>query len=241
VSSGGGEMKGFVFSITFIIVFSSLLISIPTGLQGVGTEPELIVPVDPRLLVGFDEQTNYSKDDYVMSGVQYVYEYSMVDRDWYASTISLVTPYLRIGQKYTYFLWLGYIDNCRFILDNGTDRGTTLTTTVIDGDAEDGVVRYSLLFESSGNDAGAYVLYWNTTNYDNSSHAWDNDALEIVHGIGISNRASNDVLSLLIGLMFLSLPDVPVLVNLLLATPIWAAVIFFLFWAITRRVPFLGG
>ena len=44
------EYKGFVFAIIFIIIFAGLLASVPVDLQGQGTDPDILTPVDPALV-----------------------------------------------------------------------------------------------------------------------------------------------------------------------------------------------
>jgi len=41
--------------------------------------------------------------------------------------------------------------------------------------------------------------------------------------------------------LFFQLPDVPFLINLLLATPLWACIIYLIWWFIISMIPFLGG
>lgn len=234
----GGEMRGFVFSITFILVFSTLLSSIPAGLQGIGSSVDPLIPVDPKLLVGFDETENWTKSDY--TGVVPTYSYSLGERTWSTLWADLADDEFYIAALVYWWIIFTGTEPCKFISPNGTSRGTGLSIDEIEGDAEGGSVRYSMLFTTTGNDAGAFVVFWNTTLYADPQDAHDNDVLNLLHGVGFSTTATNDIGSLLVGLLFLQIPDVPVLVNMFLAIPIWACIIFVLWFVIKEMIPFLG-
>ena len=165
------------------------------------------------------------------------YEYELNSRDWIAVTdgsgLSLAAKILSFG------FWLGHLDSCKFVSDSGTDRGTTLLFTEITTDATDGAVRYSLQHTVTGDDAGAFVTYWNITEYATATLAWASDELYLLHGIGIGGSATNNIGALLVGLLTLSLPDVPVLVNLFLAVPIWACIVYVLWYVIKEMIPFV--
>lgn len=236
--ASGGEMRGFVFCVTYLIVFSALLSSIPAGLQGVGTDVETLFPIDPSLTTGFSDYQNWTRAAYTGAGGWYYYDYSLDSKGWYSATedslIEIVRKIYTLG-----FLWLGQIDPCKFISPDGTDRGIDLALTTINSDADEGAVRYDLESYLNGQSAGSLVVYWNTTKYDNSTHAWDNHELYLLHGVGIDSSATNNVAALLVGLLFFQLPDIPPLVNAVLATPTWACVIFVLWFVIKEMIPFI--
>ena len=235
----GGEMRGFVFCITFIIVFSALLSSVPAGLQGVGADPDIFIPVDPSMLVGFDEKENFTKSAF--TGTPKTYAYTLNNRDWSILWVDLADDEFYISALvYVWIFWLGGTDPCKFIGPDGTDYDTGISIDDIEADATNGFVRYSLLFITTGHDAGSFIAYWNTTLYTDPQDAHDNDVLQLAHGVGFSNSATNDIGALLIGLLTLSLPDVPALVNFLLATPMWSCIIFVLWYVIKSMIPFLG-
>ena len=234
----GGEMRGFVFSIVFIIVFSTLLSSIPVGLEGVGSSPDTVIPIDPSQLAGFDEVQNYSKSAF--TGTPKTYPYTLGNYDWNCLWADLTDDYFAVAALvYVWIFWLGNTDPVKFSSPDGIDRGTDLAVSEIAQDAENGVVRYSMLFTKSGEGAGSFVVYWNITQYTDPQDAMDNDVLYLLHGIGFSNTATTDIGSLLVGLLFLQLPDVPVLVNMFLAVPIWACIVFVLWFVIKEMIPFV--
>ena len=232
------EMRGFVFAIVFIVIFSTLLSTVPTGLQGVGTDPDTIIPVDPILLTGFDEFENWTKSDY--TGLVPTYSYSLGGRTWATLWADLADDYFAIAAFTYWWIILTGSEPCKFTSPNGTNRGTELSIDEIEGDAEDGSVKYKMLFTTTGNDAGSFVVFWNTTLYADPQDAHDNDVLNLLHGVGFSTSATNDIGALLVGLLFLQLPDVPVLVNMFLAVPIWACIIYVLWFVIKEMIPFLG-
>jgi len=227
------EMRGFVFSLIFIIVFAGLLSSIPTGLQGAGETIEAIIPVDPNLLSGFSAAENYTRED--------IYEYKLPvadGRDWIfvsdADSMSLAAKVFTLG-----ILWLGHLAGCRFVADGGTNRGPDLSLADVQTDSEDGAVKYSLIFTTSGESAGSFIVYWNTSEYANVVAAWAVDEVELLHGLGFDETATNNIGALIISLLLLQLPDVPVLINLLLATPIWACIVYVLWYVIKEMIPFV--
>lgn len=232
----GGEMHGFVWSITFIIVFSALLTSIPVGLQGQGGTADELLPVDPNLIANFSESVDFTRTDF--TGTPLYYDYDLGGYKWrcyyQSQTFWLVRKVLIAG-----ILWLGGVKNIEFVLDNGTNRGRYLTFTEIDSDDDDGTIRYDLQYLDTGNEAGKFIFSWNTSLYTDSEDAWDNDVLYLLHGIGLGVSATSNIGFLLISLLFLQLPDCPVLVNALIATPIWACILYVLWYVIKEMIPFV--
>lgn len=230
-------MRGFVFAVCFIIVFSALLGSIPVGLQGVGETVQPVIPVDPSILTDFTDHENYNKTDFTETLGIFYYEYNLANRDWIAATDEI--DFELAAKVYFFFLWLGQVDYCKFTSPDGVERGTVLSFVDIDSDADDGAVRYSMQFSTSGAAAGAFVCYWNTTTYSNSSLAWDAAELYMLHGVGIESTATNDIGALIISLLLLQLPEVPTLVNVFLAVPIWACIVYVLWFIIKEMIPFV--
>ena len=231
----GGEMRGFVFSLIFIIVFSTLLSSIPAGLEGPGTSPDMVAPIDPSLLTGFSDMNNWTRASYSA----YSYEYDdLGGRDWVSITDD-IELYIFAKVKILGFLWLGGTDQCKFTSAEGVDRGDTLSFAEIDTDDTDGTHRYDLRYTDSGDSAGKLVVWWNVTAYPDIDDAWNNNALNLLHGMGISETATANVGALIVGLLFLQLPDVPVLVNMFLAVPIWACIVFVIWFIVKEMIPFV--
>ena len=229
------EMGGFVFSLIFIIVFSTLLSSIPVGLQGIGASPDTVIPVDPSLVTGFSETENYTKAAYTLG----LYEYSLGGRDWMAGHNDVVEVFLFAKIKILGILWLGATDQCKFISSDGVDRGETLTLTEMDTDDTDGSHRYDLKYIDSGDSAGKLVVYWNVTEYPAIADAWTAGDLHLLHGMGIEDTATANIGALIVSLLLIQLPDVPVLVNMFLAVPIWACIVFVLWFIIKEMIPFV--
>ena len=231
----GGEMRGFVFSIIFIIVFSTLLNSVPVGLQGTGASPDMVIPVDPSLITGFSDTENWTRAAYTLG----FYDYDAFGgRDW---TTGHDDTDLGIFAKIKFLgaLWFGAMDICKFVSSEGVDRGPYLSLTEMDTDDTDGTHRYDLKYVDSGDSAGKLVVYWNTTAYPAIADAWTAGDLHLLHGMGIEATATTNIGALIVSLLLLQLPDVPVLVNLLLATPIWACIIFVLWFIIKEMIPFV--
>ena len=232
----GDEQYAFVFSVTFIIIFSALLVTIPADFQGRGSTPNAINPVNPNLLTDFTASETFNASDFVPYLTLEIYEYSLASRNWICGTDG--TSFDLNAKIYWFGLWLGQLDPVRFIAPNGEDRSLSISLTEIENDAEDGVAVYDLIYVTGGTDAGGFICYWNITLYATPSDAWDNSVLYLTHGVGIV--VNTDIVPLLIGLLFLQLPDVPLLINMLLIIPVWASIIFVLWYIIKEMIPFLG-
>ncbi len=231
------EQRTFVFAVTFIIVFSALIGSIPVDFQGQGGTAETVIPVNPNLLTDFAHTEEFDKTDFSGSLVlSHVYDLPLVDGitfecQYYDNEFFIGAHALFLG------IWLGGVNWANFISDNGTNHGLEVSFSDLENDADDGVVRYTLRYDDSGLSAGGFLFWWNTTTYSDPSDAWDNDNLLLLHGVGLT--ANTDIASLLLALMFLQLPEVPTVVNVLIITPIWASIIFVLWFIIKEMIPFL--
>ena len=234
------EMRGFVFAVIFIVAFGTILSSIPAGFQGTEASPDTVVPLDPALITGFAETTSYQKANFTAGSYEYPESGDFGGFDWICvtddSSFSLARKIKFLG-----FFWFGQLDGCEFVAPDGTNRGTTLTFTEIATDAEDGAVRYSMDLIFSGDSAGSFVIYWNITAYPAIADAWTADELYLLHGLGLDDLATNNIGALIVSFLFFHLPDVPILVNLFLALPIWAGIAYILWFLITSMIPFIGG
>lgn len=237
----GSEIYGFTFSIVFILLFTGFLVAIPTDLYGEGSDPDVITPLSPSLLTGFESSQNFTglSGDFVPIGVSYFFEYSLGGYTWLCDYF--IGLGFTLGSKILYFgLWLGQLDSCNFIAPDNGNRGGYLSFAEIDEDLDaEGSVIYTLQSIGSGTARGYLVLGYNITTYSDSEDAFDNDELYFLHGIGVSETAPMDAVSLLISLLLLQLPDCPPLINLLLASPIYACVIFLIWFLIKETIPFV--
>jgi len=231
------EQYGFVFAVSYILLFSVIVATIPAGLQGVGETPDMVTPLDPTLVSGFSESETYGKANltgfgqyvYVLGGFEWVFSH-------YVGTFQLGAKVLIGG-----VLWLGQLDSAEFISSEGVNRGYVLSITEIAEDATDGNIRYSLRSLGSGNSLGGFVVYWNTTTYSSPSDAWTAEELFLLHGLGIEETAIINVGSLLLDLLFLQLPEVPFLISVITIGPLWASIIYIMWFIFVNMVPFLGG
>ena len=229
------EQKGFIVGVVFILIFAGLVATIPSDLQGQELNPDLVTPIRPGLITDFSSIEDWNMTDLSAYG-QYVY--SLNSRDWvfsyYAGTIQLGAKVLIGG-----VLWLGQLDSCEFISPTGKNRGNVLSYIEIEEDADNGTVRYELRYIVDGTTAGGFVVYWDTNSYDSLFDALTADDTYFLHGVGIIETSTIDVTALIIGLLLLQLPDVPPLINLLLATPIYASFVFILWFIIKETMPFV--
>lgn len=228
------ELKGFVFALTFIVLFSAFIGSIPAGLQGTGATPDTLVNVNPDLTSGFAYSTNYSISNFTTG----IYEYELNSRDWIA--LADGTHY-ELARK-VYLLgtfWLGQIEGYKFVSKEGSDRGTELTYVEMTSDSSDGQSSYNIISTSSGNSGGTLICYWDTGTYDNATEAYTAGELWFVHGIGIVDSIGADILPLMIQLLTLSIPDVPVLLGIMLAIIPYSSILFLIWFIIKETLPFV--
>ena len=230
------EQRGFVFGVSFILIFATLLSTIPVDFQGVDTSPDMVIPVDPLLVTGFAETENWTKSAIDGFGN---YAYDLGGNSWVFFSSSGV--YYQLGSKVLIggVLWLGQLDSCKFISEEGLDRGGALDIVEIAEDATDGVVRYNLQSIGGGNSKGGFVLYWNTTTHTDPLDAYNADVLYFLHGIGLGESATANIGALLVSLLFFQIPEVPLLVNMFIAIPIWASIVYVLWFIIKEMIPFV--
>lgn len=237
------EQYAFVFSVVYILLFSGFTAAIPVDLQGnENTEVNLPVPVDPSLLGGYSDYENFSKAAF--SGVSAKYYYypdsgNLGGYNWECS-FGVVADSFKVGAL-IYFLnivWLGAVDWAEFTNTNGTNYGTSISFSDIDNDQQEGAAKYTMIFSESGKSAGDFFIYYNSTTYSDSEDAWDNGAIYFVHGVGLTT--DTNIASLLLALLFFQLPDMPTLINLMIVAPIWACVVFDIWYIITKMIPLLG-
>ena len=238
VRVASSEHYGFVFAVSFILLFSALTITIPENLQGQGGTGDIMAPINPNLISDFSEDENFTKSAF--TGILTLYIYYDLGDNTFECDFSTVSKEFFVAKHVLFFsLWLGGLSFYKFVSENGTNRGNTISFTEIETDAIDGAVRYNLLNEDDGTSGGGFVFYWNTTLYADPEDAWDNDVLNLLHGIGMT--ADTNIASLLVALLFLQLPDVPFLISILIATPLYASIAYILWFIIINMIPFLGG
>ena len=228
------EQRTFVFAVTFIILFSALVVSIPTDLLGADESPSELSAIDPSFVTDFSDSETFQKSDFEAN----LYWYPAILGGYYFFCAFItITASFYIGAKVLWFgLWLGALSACDWTNIDGIKNDGALSFADIDSNAENGLSKYTLNFEE-GTYAGTFLFYWNITAYSDSEDAWDNDELYLLHGVGVESNP--DVVALLISLLFLQLPDCPVLINALLATPIWACVIYLIWFIIKESLPFV--
>lgn len=236
------ELRGFIFAVTFVILFSGLVVSVPSDLYGAGDVADIPTPVDPVIVGGFNETETWNKTDMSAVVVGLSYEYNLNSKDWICTKYTIGDSGFELGSKALWFgLWFGALDYVYFVDANGTDEGQTVTLDDIEEDAEEGTARYDMYYYVNGNHAGSMLFSWNTTLYSDPSNAWGNSTLYVLHGTGFGNNAPMDITTLVLSFLSLQLPDCPVLINLILVTPVWACLAYIIWWIIISMIPFLGG
>ena len=225
------EMRGFVFAIMFLVIYGALLSSMPAGFTDSSFDDPAMENFDPALLGGFGDTETYNQSSFSSLGPLLYYDYSI--GGYYFRNGYLAASGFIIGSKVLFFgLWLGELELLSFSFA-GADRGTVLNFTDIDQDAINGQVRYNT--QPLG---GGVVFAWDLDEYADSETAWDADELQILHGVGANEQAPTNVLGLLLGLLTLSIPDIPLLVQAFIVTPIYASVLYLAWFIIKEVIPF---
>lgn len=228
------EMRGFVFSLIFIVVFAGLLIAVPIGLNGAGTTPEELTPLDPNFVLGYANTENFSTSDFSSGGLlRLEYQYVLNSATW-------IMVFYEPAGPFTLYIatWFSY-EFMNFVSLDSTTQTDELNFYDINDNAVNGQVVFKLISVTTGKSHGELVIWWNTTLYTGASDAWNNNALYFVHGQGFDEGATSDMGALLLNLLTLQLPNVPILVNLLLATPIWATMIYVIWYVVKEMIPFV--
>ncbi len=219
------EMKTFAFAVSFLLIYSAFLSTVPPGLLTDTYENPILSNLDPQLLVGFDSSVQYNSTTYTAN----YYSYELGGYEW--ATWESVTSY-KLGVKAIVFgIWIDTAINW-FINSEEEYRGTELTFVIMQEDSTNGTVRYTT---SNRFVTSAVVFYWNTNDYTYAWEAWGNDSLQVVHGIGASAEAPQNALSLVLGMLSFSIPGIPFLLQVLLSSPIYASIMY-LIWFLIKEV-----
>jgi hypothetical protein len=81
---------------------------------------------------------------------------------------------------------------------------------------------------------------YNTTAYDNCTHAYENDALGIWLGINFDQvNTQYNAWNLIQLILFFQMPDVHPMINMIIAIPIWITIAYLVFTLITKLIPFI--
>ena len=234
-------MYGFVFAVTYILVFSALVVSIPADLQGQGGFATVPTPVDPALVANFTASTSYSESDFSAGAILDYYYYDLGVYTWEAQYT--MTGHFQFDKHLLWYgIWLGAVDWCTLtsVYDGAEYTTFELTLTDIEADSQDGTASYDAVLEDSGNTAGRYIFWYNDTTYDNTTEAWDNDGLTIIHGLGFEETTGGEnMMLLLLQVLFLQIPDVPTSLNALIVAPTWACIVYLIWFIIKESMPFV--
>lgn len=223
------EMKTFAFVVSFLLIYSAFLSTVPPGLLVDTYENPIIADVNPQLLVGFNESVQYNSTSYTGN----YYGYELGGYEW--ASWESVTSYKMGVKAIVWAIWVSTALN-DFVNEEGENRGTELTFVEMQEDSDNGTVRYDAVnrFVSSG-----VVFYWNTNDYTYAWEAWGNDSLQVIHGIGASAESPQNALSLVLGMLTFSIPGIPFLLQVLLSSPIYASILYLIWFFIKEVIPFL--
>ena len=233
-------MKAFTFLITTVLLYGFFLTTMPTAFLGAGTDVDTLEPmtsIDPTLVTGFGDYENWTPAAYTEQGGT-AYTYTIDPNDFVSFEGGTA---LTVTRKVYYFgaIWLGQYDAMVFIAQDGGDRGTSLSFAEIEADDTNGTVRYDLQSYTSGKSYGVFALQWNITAYATLGLAWTAQEVDLVHGVGYENTAPANALNLVLGLITFTLPDVPKMIQVILASPIYAPGIYLIWFLIKESMPFV--
>ena len=234
-------MKGFMFSVIFIIMFSALLVSVPTGLLGLGSTPDELNAINPSLVSDFSSSVSFDPTDFSVGTYSNYYEYELgTGVYWVCKNYFGTDRFISVSREIRYAgFWFGGEERTDCKLNATTTRVGGVFFSEIEEDATDGFVRYDLFFQSDGNSAGGLVIYWNSSAYSDPEDAWDANELYILHGQGLTSSGAINIGSVLLSLLTLQLPNVPVLVGFIIASPLYACVVFLIWFIIKETLPFV--
>jgi len=89
-----------------------------------------------------------------------------------------------------------------------------------------------------------YYIYvsFNITEYSSLLDAWNNHEIEIMIGVRLEETlAKFNAWSLIGSLLTFSMPQIHPVLNMIIAIPIWACIIYLLYRLILLAIPFVGG
>jgi len=140
-----------------------------------------------------------------------------------------------------WWIFYTYIGDMTWITTSGKEMGTSLEAADVETywDTDTNTTKFYLK-----DDAVSIVCYfsYNTTLYNNVTHAWSNDALEWLTGIDFDQTNTTFSAWGLIGmLLFFQLPDIHPALNMLLALPCWICIAYLVYRLILLAIPFVGG
>lgn len=223
------ELRTFTVVVSFLLIYSAFLGSAPVGLFSSTYDNPVVSGLNAQYLTGFDAYVQYDYSNYTGDA----FSYSLGEYDW--QTVSASGTNFRVGVKvYIWIIWVG-TDWSDFSLDSES-RGDTLTLVEINSDADNGTVRYTAICTAA---TTGVVFSWNTNDYTYAWDAWGNDSLYVTHGIGVSEFAPQNALSIVLGMLTFSIPDIPPLLQLLFNSPIYAGSIYLLWFFVKEVIPFL--
>ncbi len=221
------EMKTFAFVVSFLLIYSAFLSTVPPGLLTDTYDDPTLTEIDPQLVVGFGSYVQYDLTNYTAGE----FSYSLGGFEWNVWDLGGVT----LGTKVIIFIWID-TNWVEFILESGESRGVGVFWATVQADADNGTTRYTLVNNAI---TSGMVLYWNPNDYTYCWDAWGNDSLYIIHGVGASDESPQNALSLVLGMLTFSIPGIPFLLQVLLSSPIYASILYLIWFLIKEVIPFL--
>lgn len=142
---------------------------------------------------------------------------------------------------HVYYQWVIFpADHNMIFKYKGSDRGTVLTDTDLDADmGSDGEATYQI---SCDHLAFYTSLGYNTTIYNNATHAWDHHGIYVFAGIDFDQVNTGLNAWNIIGMiLFFQMPDVHPAINAIIAVPLWIAIAYLAYVLILKAIPFVSG
>ena len=222
------EMKNFAVVVSVLLIYSALLGTMPAGFMTATYETPELADIDPQLIVGFENYVTMNSTNFTAGGVDY-------DFGGHGWTAQVINGIFSLFYRTQFLIFIPVYTGTTLTFES-FDRGDFLTWETIYTDSEDGLARYTAKCPQL---TSGLVFTWNTTDYTYPWDAWGNGSLIIVHGVGANiANAPLDVLSLLLAMLTYSVADIPPLLQVLLNSPIYASVLFLVWFIIKEVIPF---
>jgi hypothetical protein len=244
---GIDESRPFIMSFTFMVVYILLLSQIPVELyvHSYTQHDYNIPPYFEGLDVGvYSLSHNFTINDATTTQILgiTIYDWSLGGFDWRLLT-DVNYNYMMIGKRNMFGIFLISTDYLDFIGESGNNRDTELYRREMNLDytGDESWVHYRMSLEAQPEVGCDIYLGFNTTLYNSPGEALENQALTVFQTMGLDDVYTSFNVWRLIGqLMFMTLPDIHPVLNVVLIAPIWANIVWTLLIVLSKLIPGLG-
>ncbi len=240
--------KGVIFAVAFLGLFGILVGSMPSGFYE-GSTPQSFRPYNyPEYFEGIEVAEFATTFLMNISSGTYTNQWGVEEgygHDFYFFGSSI---YYHMYNYHTFPFWIFYLNNehkMDWLNGTGYSRGDILNSAEIASDFVNETSEYTVQCKDLHMKAW---VGWNTTEYGQDEaglkDAWDDGELKILWAIDMDQLGSTTGMTawnIVSMLLLFQLPNVHPVINIIIATPIWAliAVLVFQFIiAVIKALPF---